>query len=165
LPADEVHVGMRSWPLWVVVIAIASGPWFGIVHRPQWERVTWVPFHGFEDAPRDVLVNFLLFVPFGWSIAKTRSGRGAVGTAILAGALVSIAVEIPQLFYRLRDPSATDVFMAICGAAAGSLGAKAFYRRDTGRAPGGREARHAGSDEQYGRGNRDGERVGGPRLE
>ena len=37
----------RSWPLWVVVIAVVSGPWFGIVTRPQWERVTLVPFHGF----------------------------------------------------------------------------------------------------------------------
>jgi glycopeptide antibiotics resistance protein len=137
---------MRSWPLWVVIIAVASGPWFGIVHRAQWERVTWVPFHGFEDRPRDVAVNFLLFVPFGWSLAKTRSLRGSVGTAILAGALVSIAVEIPQLFYRLRDPSATDVVMAMCGAAAGSLGAKAFYGRDPRGAPGRRQAGHAGSD-------------------
>lgn len=137
---------MRSWPFWVVVIAIASGPWFGIVHRAQWERVNWVPFRGFEDAPRDILVNFLLFVPFGWSIAKTRSVRGSIGTAILAGALVSVAVEAPQLFYRLRDPSATDVFMAMCGAAAGSLGAKAFYGRDAGSAAGRREARHAGGE-------------------
>jgi glycopeptide antibiotics resistance protein len=134
----------RSWPIWVVIIAIASGPWFGIVHRPQWERVTWIPFHGSEDRPRDMLVNFLLFVPFGWSLAKTRSVRGSLGTAILAAAIVSIAVEIPQLFYRLRDPSATDVFMAMCGAAGGSIGAKALYGRDPGGAARGREAGEAG---------------------
>ena len=134
----------RSWPLWIVVIAIASGPWFGIVPRPQWERVSLVPFHGFEDKPRDVLVNFLLFVPFGWSVAKARPPRGRVGTAILAAALVSICVETPQLFYRLRDPSATDVVMAMCGAAAGSIGAQALHRRDPRGAASRREAGEAG---------------------
>ena len=136
----------RSWPLWIVVIAVVSGPWFGIVTRPQWERVTLVPFHGFEDKPRDVLVNFLLFVPFGWSLAKSGSARGRIGTAILAAAVVSICVEIPQLFYRLRDPSATDLVMAMLGSAAGSLASQAFHGRHARGAPRGGETRHAGSD-------------------
>ena len=127
------------------MVAVASGPWFGLVDRPQWQRVTWVPFHGFEDRPSDVLVNFLLFVPFGWSFAKTRGvGRSvAVVTVatIAAAAVVSIVVEIPQLFYRLRDPSATDVVMAMCGAAAGSFASQALHGRDTRGAPGRREAR------------------------
>jgi len=130
---------VRSWPFWIVVIAVVSGPWFGVVRHPQWKRVTLVPFHGFEDKPRDVAANFLLFVPFGWSFAKSRLKRPTAAT-ILAAALVSVAVEIPQLFYRLRDPSATDVFMAICGAGAGSLASQAFYRRNTRGAPGGPEA-------------------------
>ena len=136
----------RSWPLWIVVIAVASGPWFGIAARPQWERVTLVPFHGFEDKPRDVLVNFLLFVPFGWSVAKSLPARGRIGAAILAAAVVSICVETPQLFYRLRDPSATDVVMAMCGAAAGSIGAQAFHRRDPRGAASRREAGQASGD-------------------
>ena len=128
------------------MIALASGPWFGIVSRPQWERVSLVPFAGFEDKPRDVVVNFLLFVPFGWSLAKSGQPRGRIGTAILAAAVVSIGVEIPQLFYRLRDPSATDVFMAMCGAAAGSFASQAFHRRDPGGTPGRSEARQSGSE-------------------
>ena len=136
----------RSWPLWIVGIAVASGPWFGIVPRPQWERVTLVPFAGFEDKPRDVLVNFLLFVPLGWSLAKSGQSRGQIGTAILAAAVVSIGVEIPQLFYRLRDPSATDVVMAMVGAAAGSLASQAFHRRDARGAPGRSEAGHPGRE-------------------
>lgn len=123
---------MRSWPFWIVFIAVVSGPWFGIVRQPQWNRVTWIPFHGFEDSPRDILVNLLLFVPFGWSFAKSRRGTAAVGATIAAAAAVSLAVEIPQLFYRFRDPSATDVVMAICGAAAGSLASQAFHRGDAG---------------------------------
>jgi glycopeptide antibiotics resistance protein len=120
---------MRSWPFWIVVIAIASGPWFGVVHDPQWSRVTWIPFQGFEDKPRDMLVNLLLFVPFGWSFAKSRPPSGGVWHTLVAALLVSIAVEIPQLFFRLRDPSATDIVMAVFGAAIGSVASQTIYRR------------------------------------
>ena len=139
-------MNIRSWPFWILVIAVASGPWFGVVRHPQWERVTWIPFHGAEDKPKDVLVNFLLFVPLGWSLAKSGQSRGQIGTAILAAAVVSIGVEIPQLFYRLRDPSATDVVMAMVGAAAGSLASQAFHRRDARGAPGRSEAGHPGRE-------------------
>ena len=146
-------MNIRSWPFWILVIAVASGPWFGVLSHPQWERVTWIPFHGTEDKPKDVLVNFLLFVPFGWSFAKSsafaratadrRSVRFTLGATIATAAVVSIAVEAPQLFFRLRDPSATDVVMAICGAGAGSLASQAFHRGDPGGAASGREAREA----------------------
>jgi len=137
-------MNIRSWPFWILVIAVASGPWFGVVRHPQWERVTWIPFHGAEDKPKDVLVNFLLFVPFGWSFAKKRRGMSAVAAAVGAAAIVSLAVETPQLFYRLRDPSATDVVMAMCGAAAGSLASQAFHRGDPRGTESGREAREGG---------------------
>jgi glycopeptide antibiotics resistance protein len=131
---------MKFWKWWVLLIAIVSGPWFGIVREPQWSRVTWIPFTGPEDKPRDVVANFLMFVPFGMSFAARRRGTGATAQTLLAGLAISLAVEAPQLFYRLRDPSATDVMMAVCGSAAGSLAAQAFYGRDTRGAPGRREA-------------------------
>jgi len=96
-------MNIRSWPFWILVIAVASGPWFGVVRHPQWERVTWIPFHGAEDKPKDVLVNFLLFVPFGWSFAKSpafakptagkRSSRRTLGAAIATAAVVSNSVH------------------------------------------------------------------------
>jgi glycopeptide antibiotics resistance protein len=131
---------MKLWKWWVLVVAIVSGPWFGVVREPQWNRVTWIPFTGAEDKPRDVLANFLMFVPFGLSFAAGRRGLRATRHAVLAGAAVSLAVELPQLFYRLRDPSATDVLMAMCGTAAGSLAAQAFDWRNPRRAPGRGEA-------------------------
>ena len=146
-------MNIRSWPFWILVIAVASGPWFGVVNHPQWNRVTWIPFHGAEDKPKDVLVNFLLFVPFGWSFAKSsafakatadkRSWRFTLAATIATAAVVSIAVETPQLFYRLRDPSATDVVMAMCGAGAGSLASQAFHRGDSRGAARRREARES----------------------
>ena len=131
---------IRSWPFWILVVFVVSGPWFGVVREPQWARVTWIPFFGFEDKPRDMLVNFMLFVPFGWSFIKSRTGATGILLAMAAAAAVSLSVEVPQLFYRLRDPSATDLVMAICGAAAGSLASKTFYRGDTRGATGRGEA-------------------------
>ena len=130
---------MRSWPFWTLLVIVVSGPWFGVVRDPQWERVTWIPFSGLGDKPRDVVVTVLLYVPFGWSFVKTRGGR-RVGAAMAAGAALSLAVEIPQLFFRLRDPSATDVLMAVCGAGVGSVASQAFHRRDARGAARGREA-------------------------
>ncbi len=129
-------------------MAVASGPWFGVVHEPQWSRVSWIPFQGFSDKPRDMLVNFLLFVPFGWSFVKSRSSSSGVGLTLAAAAIVSIGVEIPQLFFRLRDPSATDLVMAVCGAGAGSLASQAFHGRDTRGAARRREAGKGRRDEQ-----------------
>lgn len=131
---------MKLWKWWILVVVMVSGPWFGLTRTPQWQRVTWIPFHGFEDKPSDVAANFLLFVPFGVSFARGSRGRRVLTRALLAGAAVSIPVEVSQLFFVMRDPSATDVLMAICGTAAGSLAAQAFERRDASGAPGGREA-------------------------
>ena len=138
---------MKLWQWWIVVVAALSGPWFGIVGHPQWERATWVPFHGAEDKPRDIVANLLMYVPFGWSFAATRRGPRGVLLALGASLAVSVAVEAPQLFYRFRDPSATDVFMAICGGGVGSLASQAFYGRDARGTPRGREARQAGGQQ------------------
>jgi glycopeptide antibiotics resistance protein len=132
---------MKLWKWWMLVVIAASGPWYGLLREPQWHRVTWIPFTGAEDKPRDVVANFLMLVPFGWSLASDRRRAHPIASAIAASAVLSATVEVAQLFYRLRDPSATDVLMAMCGSAAGSLAAQALGRRDAGRAPGGREAR------------------------
>ena len=139
---------MRSWPFWILVVVAASGPWFGVVSEPQWDRVTWIPFTGFGDKPQDMIVNVLLYVPFGWSFVKNRVPRARVRDAMIAAALVSIAVEIPQLFYRLRDPSTTDVVMAIVGAAAGSLASQTLHRGNASGADRGGEARERCGQEQ-----------------
>ena len=122
---------MRFWQFWILVIAVVSGPWFGVTRAPQWDRVAWVPFTGAGDKPRDVLVNIALFVPLGWSLYSRRpDGRGFV-QAVAAGCAVSLAVESLQLFWVLRDPSATDVLMNTCGTIAGAAGSLAWRRRPT----------------------------------
>ena len=120
---------MKVWQWWIVVVVAVSGPWFGIVRHPQWQRVTWVPFRGAEDRPRDIAANFAMFVPFGLSLGREPRLRGSVALAALAALAVSLPVEAAQLFFRLRDPSATDVLMAVCGTAAGALATRPFTGR------------------------------------
>ena len=127
---------MKLWQWWIVVVIAVSGPWYGVVRHAQWQRATWIPFHGAEDTPRDVAANFALFVPFGLSLAREPRVRGRVAVAALAALAVSLPVEAAQLFFRLRDPSATDLLMAVCGSAAGSLAAQALDWRGAGRAHG-----------------------------
>jgi glycopeptide antibiotics resistance protein len=123
---------MNVWKWWVLVVIAVSAPWFGVVRHPQWTRVTWVPFTGGEDKPRDVAANFLLYVPFGLSLGFDRGARRGDAAAALGALALSLSVETAQLFFRLRDPSATDVLMAVCGSAAGSFAAQAFDGRHAG---------------------------------
>jgi glycopeptide antibiotics resistance protein len=120
---------VKFWQAWVVLIFVASGPWWGVLDRPQWSRVTWVPFTSRDDKPRDMLVNTLMFVPLGWTFKTKR--RGVAGTlAVVATTLtVSLGAESMQLFCRLRDPSATDVVMNTVGTLAGAAGASIWRRR------------------------------------
>ncbi len=120
---------MRFWQFWIIVIFVASGPWFGVTSSPQWDRVTWIPFTGAEDKPSDVVVNLAMFVPLGWTFARRRPEARGVWTAIAVGFATSFAAESMQLFCVLRDPSATDVLMNSCGSALGAGAAVAWARR------------------------------------
>jgi hypothetical protein len=74
----------------------------------------------------DVLLNILLFVPYGVAVALKLRGRG-VGRAIsatlvlAAGALLSYSVELLQFYIPQRDSGWLDVVTNSTGAAAGSL--------------------------------------------
>ena len=112
---------MKLWKWWVLVVMVVSGPWFGVTSKPQWDRVTWIPFLGKEDKPSDMAANILIFVPFGWSYITGRPSRRGLASAIGAGALVSFCAEAPQLFFLSRDPSATDLLMGVVGTVVGAM--------------------------------------------
>ena len=113
-----------SWPVWILVIAVASGPWFGIVPHPQWDRV----LHGSRSRLRgqaEGRARQPAAVPFGWSFAKSRHGRG--GRSPPSPRRPSCGSRsISAAVFRLRDPSATDWVMAPCGSAVGSFASQAF---------------------------------------
>lgn len=112
------------WIWWVPVVFAVSLPVVGFTRQPQWDRVHLTPFSDPEDKLRDQLVNIALFVPFGYLHGRRRGRGAAVPGAMALAALVSAGAEATQLFSVQRNPSATDVLMAMAGAAAGSLLAK-----------------------------------------
>src|SRR5207247_7607868 len=64
----------------------------------------------------DVLVNILLFLPFGAALA---AAGVPVSRCVLGGALVSAGVEFAQLYLPGRDPSLGDVVSNTVGSGLG----------------------------------------------
>lgn len=96
--------------------------------------VTWAPFrfasapvHGFSGiwTPSDLVLNVVMFLPLGflWQSARVRHGGMTWWMVGLGGVLVSLTIEVGQLFIVERFPSWFDVATNGTGAA---LGARAF---------------------------------------
>ena len=109
---------------WVVLIILGSSyPW--LLGPPQWERIRWIPFLDVLHSHRllgDVIVNFILYVPLGYSYARGGSptGRKLIFEAGLLGALLAGSCEFYQVFSPVRYPTMTDVFTNIIGALTGA---------------------------------------------
>ena len=114
---------MRRTPLWVwwiPVVWLVSLP-FGFTTEPQWDRLHLLPFRDPANKLFDLVINLLLFVPFGYSFARR---GGSMLVLVVAAAAVSVSAEILQLFSTVRYPSGTDVFYAVVGAMVGALPAR-----------------------------------------
>lgn len=96
--------------------------------------VTWAPFrfsptvvHGFRGhwTPSDLVLNVVMFLPLGflWQSARVRHGGMTWWMVGVGGALVSLTIEVGQLFIVERFASLFDVATNGLGAA---LGARAF---------------------------------------
>ncbi len=87
---------------------------------PDWQTVFGLPpidseFWG------DVVTNFVCFVPVGFFLAAARSKPGSVRFAVMTSALLSIAIEVSQVFFFFRYPALTDWILNTLGAAGGAL--------------------------------------------
>lgn len=96
--------------------------------------VTWAPFrfapfpvHGFSGiwSPSDLILNVVMFLPLGflWQAARGREGSTPWWLVGVAGALLSLVIELGQLFIVERVTSLLDVATNGLGAA---IGARAF---------------------------------------
>jgi glycopeptide antibiotics resistance protein len=121
------------WAWWIPVVVGLSLPVIGFTLHPQWDRVHLVPFTDPEDKPRDEIVNIGMFIPLGFLYARGRRLPRALLGAMAAAAIVSSGAEATQLFSTSRNPSGTDVTMAVAGAALGSVlgqwGSKSVRRK------------------------------------
>lgn len=113
-------------PLWTLVIAACVVPWWGFQWHSHWSRVSWWPFVTGPLRLRDVAVNLLLYMPFGWFFVLGRPwARSRLIAAVGTGLLVSLFTELTQVYSHGRFPSATDVVMNTLGTLAGGLAARA----------------------------------------
>ena len=120
----------------VLIVAATTMPWsWYYVGHSHWASVEWVPFSQ-RFRPGDLVLNVLLFVPFGFTALRLTaadrphsesqdphttfpSSPAVVGT-VIAGCLISIAVEWFQVYCHGRMPTSVDVFANTLGAWAGT---------------------------------------------
>ena len=81
---------------------------------------------GKSDGPLDIVLNVLLFMPFGFALGAQLRSRGMSWLAALlyiwsVGALVSYGIEFLQIYIPARDSGWEDVFTNSAGAAIGFL--------------------------------------------
>ena len=79
----------------------------------------------------DIIGNFVAYLPFGFFVASAQRHRSPAGTlsvAIVAGALLSFAMETLQMFLPTRDASVADLLANATGAALGGALALVLVR-------------------------------------
>jgi VanZ family protein len=105
-------------PLALILLA-TTWPLSRFQDHAHWATVEWVPLSRYVR-PFDLVANVLLFVPFGFAAAWGGPWR-RVRSAMLAGLLVSVCVELAQVFTHNRIATATDVVTNTTGALLGAL--------------------------------------------
>lgn len=129
LPARRTGAGRRlPWALilWTGVISAVVLPWASYQPHEHWARIIWVPFSTPPPlTARDIVVNVLLYVPFGFLYARWRSqGAGRAWSVLSASLLLALALsaatELTQVYSHGRFPSATDVTLNVAGACLGA---------------------------------------------
>jgi glycopeptide antibiotics resistance protein len=120
-----MRFGPRArFALWVLFIGFCVVPWSDLQDHTHWFKVQWIPFVSPPIKLRDIVVNVLLYWPFGYLLIRMAPRRSWFAAALYAFAL-SVATEWTQLYSHSRFPSATDVACNVIGAALGAWSAKA----------------------------------------
>jgi VanZ family protein len=81
----------------------------------------------------DILINLLLYVPFGFTALQAigwgRAGLCAATLAVLLGAALSLSLELTQFYDHGRFSALSDVYLNVAGAGLGSVLASAGNMR------------------------------------
>ena len=114
--------GRLLFSLWTAVIILLVVPWASVQDHAHWTRVAWVPFVSPPVKAGDVIRNVLLYVPWGYLLARHVRPAGISAWRVAGFAfIVSLATEATQLMSHGRFPSATDVACNVAGAWGGAL--------------------------------------------
>jgi len=121
-PAPRPTFSRRiGFGLWTAAILAATVPWTDFVGHTHWDKVQWIPFYSPPIKLFDVVVNVLLYVPFGYQLARAFPGRARPWHAVALAATVSIAIEWSQLYSHSRFPSVQDVLCNVFGSWIGAI--------------------------------------------
>ena len=104
---------------WSAVIMAATVPWTDLVGHTHWGKVQWLPFLSPPVKMFDVLVNVLLYMPFGYAWLRVSWFRTRLWQAAALAFVLSVAVEWTQLYSHSRFPSVQDVLCDVSGALIG----------------------------------------------
>ena len=118
--AVRARIGLGVWS---AVIVAATVPWTDFVGHTHWQKVQWIPFRSPPIKLIDVVVNVLLYLPFGYQLVRAFPSRARVGHAASLAAAISLMMEWSQLYSHSRFPSVQDVVCNILGSAVGAIAA------------------------------------------
>jgi glycopeptide antibiotics resistance protein len=120
--------------IWTAVICVIVLPWVRPQNHVHLDLVQWIPFVTPPIRLGDIVLNTLLYVPFGYLHVR-RSHRISIRRTVLLATALSVVTEVAQLFSHGRFPSTTDLVCNIAGAYAGALWASGRTRSSAHGAP------------------------------
>lgn len=97
-----------------VILAVTLLPLSNYRPHAHWDKIVWWPRLASLGSP-GFLANVLLFLPFGLACPWSRRPQ----TAVLTGCLLSVIIELSQVYTHNRIPAVDDVVANTLGAAAG----------------------------------------------
>ncbi len=118
--------------LWTLAIAFLVVPWMDLQNHAHWMKVQWIPFVTPPVKVIDIVINILLYWPFGYWFGKQAGDGRAWRRACLYALALSLATEWTQLYSHSRFPSLTDTTCNLIGTALGALVAVRGFVRATG---------------------------------
>jgi len=107
--------------LWTCLIAFVVIPWMDLQNHTHWMKVQWIPFVTPPVKVIDIVVNILLYWPFGYWFGKQAGDARAWRRACLYALALSLATEWTQLYSHSRFPSLTDTTCNVIGTALGAF--------------------------------------------
>lgn len=112
-----------AWAVGIMMIGIL--PLSNFVGHAHWEYIKWTPTFDNLRSRRylfDMAANTILFIPFGYFVARSIGNPPARGLRIAVGsaALLSSTIEFYQVYCHNRNPSTLDIATNILGSLIGA---------------------------------------------
>ena len=104
---------------WIALIVTAVIPWRNIQDHPHWQAIRWIPFVSTPRPTGDIVRNVVLYLPFGYLLARLSGDRVRPWHAAAYACALSLTTEATQVFSHSRIPSATDLTCNVAGAVVG----------------------------------------------